>query len=128
MNPTLAWLVVLTILIPALPGCGSVSRNRDLRRGITTITVSGPEGARVVTTYWKGNQSFGITNSLPHTISEVGISTAEVRKVNSQETITVDARFQGEGMTYNFSTTAGPGIPGARVDVRNGLSLSNLKE
>jgi hypothetical protein len=120
--------VFLTILV-GLTGCFTSTRRSQWREGTTTIEIAGPPGAPFKASYVRGDQRYEISDTVPFTIvTGRGLSEFEVRKLNLDDSFTVEARFDTDELHMNFSTTAGPKVPGVRVDVRNGLSVVNLKE
>lgn len=126
MSTKLPYLLAMAIIGSA--GCATSNRGNRWQQGTTTINVSGPPSAPFTGFYLCDGQRFEFSSAVPFTFAVEGLSEAEIRKANSGDSLTVEAHFRGEEMHLNFSTTAGPTVPGVRIQVRNGLSVENLKQ
>ena len=121
--------VVLATAMVALVGCATATANRSnkWREGTTTIKISGKAGSPFTAFYLREGQRYDLTNSVPFTLTQTGLTECEIRKVNLNDVFTVEARFDHPDMHLTFSSTAAAGIPGVRVEVHNGLAVENLR-
>ena len=123
------YVIVNTMLFLCLPGCATKSHNASAHQGITKIEVSGNPGVLITGFYVQKGQRHEITGSLPFNLTETGLSECEIRKVNPKETFTLVTRQEGPERHSSFANmTAGPGVPGVRVELRKGFSVESLKK
>jgi hypothetical protein len=120
--------LVLGILLLGLTGCATSSRNA-WQQGTTTINVTGTPGARITGFYVQDGQRHPIASSVPFTLSEPGLSEAEIRKAILADTFTAETRFRGPEERASYANVVvPPGIPGVRVSVRKGFSVEHLRK
>lgn len=128
MNTRNAALILLASLI-GLGGCATANNgDADWRQGTTTIDILGTPSARFTASVVQNGKRHEFTSSVPFTTIRKGLSEAEFRKVDLADSLSVHARYERKGMHLSFSSTAGPGTPGVRIEVHKGLSVENLKE
>jgi hypothetical protein len=121
-------LIVAGMLVFALLGCAP-SRSTAWRQGTTTLKVSGAPGTRITGFYIRDGKHYDITNSLPFTLTETGLSEVEIRKASLQEVFTVETRYEDPERLSSFANmVAPPGVAGVRVELRHGFSVEHLKK
>ena len=137
--------LLFSLLITACAiGCATSNERPQAQLGTTTLNIWGAQGTQFTGFYvHNGKRSklanavpstpltssrrhYNSTSTMPFSFVVDGLSEAEIRKVNPAESLTVEAHWERAGTDMTFSTTAGPGVPGVRVQVRNGLSVRNL--
>ncbi len=123
-------LMATLALVVAAVGCTTSKATKAAwQRGTTTINVTGPAGTAVTGFYIRGGQRHSFTNSVPFALTEAGLSEVEIRKVQLDEPMTVEARYDGPERHGTFANMAtAPGTPGVRVVLRNGFSVEQLKK
>jgi hypothetical protein len=62
-------------------------------------------------------------NALPFTLDEMGLSEIEIRKVNRDEALTAEVRYDDPERHATFANMVA--APGVRVELRNGFSVEN---
>ena len=122
-------LLALAILIMAFAGCAAPNQNDAWRQATTTINATSPMASRITGFYVQNGQRHEIASDLPFTLTQTGLSEVEIRKVNLNDTVTLETRCEHPERKLSFANmAAGPGVPGVRVELRKGFSVENLKK
>jgi hypothetical protein len=107
----------------------TTERAESWRQGTTTLKATGTPGAKIAGFYVQNGQRREIASDLPYVLSDTGIAEAELRKVNPNEAISVEAHFTAHGMKAAFANMIAPsGVPGIRVQLQRGFVVEQLKE
>jgi hypothetical protein len=121
--------LLLAILILNFVSCATSPHSETWRRGTTTINASGSPGSNITGFYFQDGQRHDIADTLPFTLTATGVSEVEVRKVNRNEALMVAVRYDDPERHVSFANmVAAPGVPGVRVQFRNGFVVENLKK
>ncbi len=121
--------LILTLLLLTLMGCATANHSERWRQGTTTIKVTGTPGVRITGYYVQDRNRHPIASNLPFTLTETGLSEAEIRKANLDDAFTVETRFHGPEEQASFANMVAPsGIPGVRVLVGKGFSVEHLRK
>jgi len=110
--------VVITILAVRFlnfRSIGSRPATDTPQRGVT-VQLTGTERAQFTGSYIRGRERIAVSGVLPATFTESGISRWEFRKVNVDDTLTLEAR---DGRSY-LNLTAAPGTPGVAANTPEG--------
>jgi hypothetical protein len=89
----------------------------------STVQVTGATGSVVTGYYIRNGGRILITNTLPFTVTETGLSELELRKVDPQDEFSVKAS-RGERLV---TSSAPPGVPGLLIRWTKGVEVRNLK-
>jgi hypothetical protein len=122
-------LLPLAILILAFVGCATPNRGDAWREGTTIIKATGTPGSQITGFYVQDGRRHEIASALPFTLTERGLSEAEIRKVIGDEALTVEVRYDAPERQATFANmVAAPGVPGVRIQFRNGFVVENLRK
>jgi hypothetical protein len=117
MNCKAVASLVALAMISIYAGCAT---NRTVTAhvsdAVTTMELSGTEGASFTGYYIVGGEEVQIAGILPKTISERSISRCEFRKANSADTLTLVAK---SGKSF-LTSTANPGTIGIKAGLETG--------
>jgi hypothetical protein len=119
--------LVLVIAVTGAIGCTTINRSTVWEIGTTTIRLSGTAGSPFTDYYVQKGQRIGITNTLPFSLTEKGLSEVAIRKANPSETVSMVAQYENDGIYCHLATAAGPGVPGLRVLVHDGVAVEMIK-
>lgn len=120
--------LTLAILLLPLTGCATASHSA-WRQGTTTINVTGRPGTRISGFYVQDGQRHKFSDAVPFTLSERAVSEVEIRKVNPDESITVETRYEDPERHLSYANmAAGLGVPGVHVELRKGFWVENLRK
>ena len=129
MTSRRAFYLLVPSLLLVLMGCATVKHGDNWQQGTTTINATGTPGSQISGFYVQDGQRHEIANALPFKLTENGLSEVEIRKVNRDEALTVEARYEAPEMHASFANmVAAPGVPGVRVKIHNGFMVENLKK
>jgi hypothetical protein len=118
---------ITTLIIAALILIGVWVWNRaraEAKRayqGTTQMVLSGPTGVVITGHCVQDGRRIAISNALPWSFEQERISSFEIRKLNPDDTLVVDMSYDGDGAHAKMKKPLGPGVPGIRVQIQNGL-------
>ena len=95
-------------------------------QGTTQLVLSGTTGVVFTGYYIQDGQRIAVSNALPWNCEGERISSFEIRKLNPDDTLVVNMRYDGNGAHAKLTKPLGAGVPGARVRVQNGLISETL--
>lgn len=82
--------LILVITITGAIGCTTIKRSTSWETGTTTVKLSGMAGSPFTGNYVRGGQRIAMTNTLPFTLTEKGLSEVEIRTGDPGETVSLD--------------------------------------
>ena len=114
--------VGLAGLLAVMAGCSTPPQNS----GLTTVNIVGPEGTTVTGHYVQDGRLVELTEVLPFTFAQKGISEFEVRKSDLSHPISLAAQYDDQLAHSEVLTEAGPGLSGVRLRVQEGVVAERL--
>lgn len=123
-----ALIIVALILIAVWIWIRSRHENRRAYQGTTQVVLSGPTGVVVTGFYVQDGRRIALSNALPWSLEGERISSFEIRKLNPDDTLVVDMSYVGDGAHAEMKKPLGPGVPGMRVRIQNGLISQTVEQ
>jgi hypothetical protein len=97
----------------------------DAPQRTTTVQLTGTAGAQFTGSYVRSRERVAVSGVLPATFTESGVSRWEFRKLNADDTLTLEAR---DGNSY-LNLTAAPGTLGVAVNTpEGGWSVESIRK
>jgi hypothetical protein len=94
--------------------------------GTTSIKLTGTPGASFTGFYVKDGKQAPLAGAVPWSLEVTNISRLEIVKVNPNDSIAIELRYQDANANTTDGMALGSGILGARVKVRSGFTLTAI--
>jgi hypothetical protein len=118
-------LLFVALAIMLLAVCASPQPSEP---DVLSISLSGDNGAPFTGFYMHDGQRIELSGTIPWTFAMEGVSHLEVRKTNPNDSASVEVHYKSHKSDFSNTMALGPGIVGARVDVRSGFAVTTIKE
>jgi hypothetical protein len=116
-----AVLIAALILLIVLIWPGSDQDNPSAYQGTTQMVLSGTTGVVFTGHYVQDGRRIALSNALPWEFEGERVSSLEIRKLNPDETLVVELRYDSDSAHATMKKSLGPDALGMRVQVRHGL-------